>query len=114
MKRPAALLALAVLSACAGEPARIDVAELERRFDRDPDAALRELGGRPVVVRGKVASVHDDRVTLQSIYVLDVQAYTTWRLDGLAEGQSVELACGGVDRADYLTGAKPVLRDCTA
>ena len=88
------------------------VDQLEKAFDLDPDRAMADYGSRRLRVTGTVASVDGKHITFRSAYLLNVQAYFTGDTVGLAEGKPATVDCDELERRDWPTGAKPVLRRC--
>lgn len=86
------------------------VADLEKAFV-DPPAAYARFGRGPIIVEGSIASVHDERVTLDTIYFLNVQAYFKGSTAAAAPGPA-RLRCDALEHQDYPTGAKPLLKGC--
>lgn len=93
-------------------PVPVNVADLERQFDDDPHAAMEHYASGPLLVTGKVASVHSDRITFESINILNVQAYFSGTTLGLTQGSMVTLRCATLYEQEYLTGSKPAFRNC--
>jgi hypothetical protein len=88
------------------------IADIERQFSDDPDAAMKRYQGRPLLVDGVVASMHRGRLTLKSIYALDVQTEMFGGFTPVGDGSPIRLRCTAIARDDYLNGAKPRFRDC--
>ena len=91
----------------------IKLAELEKRVDDDPTAVAKEMIDHPVIIDAVVSSVEADRLTLESIGVLKVQAYFNGTPPSVAEKQAVRLRCRDVKPERFVLNQKPVLRDCS-
>jgi hypothetical protein len=89
----------------------VATATLEKAFDDDRAAAMARFGNRPILVDGSVSSVHSDRVTLDTIFLLHVQAYFKGSTYGVPLGR-VRLRCDSVTFQDYFGSAKPLLNGC--
>lgn len=105
-------LANFVIDRLGPEAIAVDLPALERAIDLDPAIALGKFRDNPVLVTGRIASVHDDRITLDSIGFLNVQAYLRESPARYVEGAEVRLHCRRVVAAEYLAAVKPEFHDC--
>lgn len=105
-------LARFVMDTFGPQPVPVDLPTLEREFDEDAAQAMDRYHAAPLLVSATVASVHSDRVTLDTIFALNVQAYLRDDPSNYRVGDQVKLHCRGVDVQDYLVGTKPKLLDC--
>ena len=90
----------------------VDINEVERLFDRIGDAAVTRYVGKPVIAHGVVASVHRDRLTLKSDFILNIQAEFAGSTSGISEGDRVTLRCAALEADEWPTGPKPRLKSC--
>ena len=105
-------LARFIMDTFGPQPIPVDLPTLERQFDQDAAQAMDRYHAGPLLVSATVASVHSDRVTLETVYALNVQAYLRDAPSNYRVGDEVKLHCRSVDVQDYLVGTKPKLLDC--
>lgn len=89
----------------------VSLSQLEKEFDSDVAAASAKYAGRPVEFTGKVDSVDERDLRLETIYLLSVHAHMVYPVT-FERGSLVRLWCRRVEGDDYIAGGKPVFRRC--